>query len=61
MAESLYFYKLVSEYPEDVTKSCKLSITEIDHNFKILKDYDIKSAEFDRENKRLILTRMEMV
>ena len=57
MAESLYFYKLVSEYPEDVTKSCKLSITEIDHNFKILKDYDIKSAEFDRENKRLILTR----
>ena len=57
MAESLYFYKLVSEYPEDVTKSCKLSITEIDHDFKILKDYDIKSADFDRENKRLILTR----
>ena len=49
MAESLYFYKLVSEYPEDVTKNCKLTINEIDSNFKVLKDYDIKTAEFVRD------------
>lgn len=57
MAESLYFYKLVSEYPEDVTKNCKLTINEIDSNFKTLKDYDIKTAEFIREEKTLVLTR----
>ena len=44
----LYYYKLVSEYPEDITKNCKLTINEIDSNFKVLKDYDIKTAEFVR-------------
>ena len=44
----LYYYKLVSEYPEDITKNCKLSINEIDSNFKVLKDTDIKTAEFVR-------------
>ena len=44
----LYYYKLVSEYPEDITKNCKLSINEIDSNFKTLKDFDIKTAEFVR-------------
>lgn len=53
----LYYYKLVSEYAEDVTKNCKLTINEIDHNFKTLKDADIKSAEFVREEKILVLTR----
>ena len=53
----LYYYKLVSEYPEDVTKNCKLTINEIDHNFKALKDYDIKRADFDRDSKTLVLTR----
>ena len=53
----LYYYKLVSEYPEDVTKNCKLTINEIDSNFKTLKDYDIKTAEFARDEKTLILTR----
>ena len=60
----LYYYKLVSEYPEDVTKNCKLTINEIDSNFKTLKDNDIKKAEFvrgeDTANKSdgtLILTR----
>jgi hypothetical protein len=62
MAKGLYYYKLVSEYPEDVTKNCKLTITEIDSDFKTLKDEDIKSAEFiydegDVNNKTLILTR----
>ena len=57
MANGLFFYKLVSEYPEDVTKNCKLSITEIDSNFKTLKDFDIKTAEFTREEKTLVLTR----
>ena len=58
----LYFYKLVSPYPEDVTKNCKLTINEIDSNFLTLKDNDIKTAVFvdDEENpeyKSLILTR----
>lgn len=48
MANGLFYYKLVSEYPEDVTKNCKLTITEIDSNFKTLKDVDIKTAEFVR-------------
>ena len=59
----LYYYKLVSEYPCDVTKSCKLTINEIDSNFKSLKDSDVKSVEFvrgeDIENKSdgtLVLT-----
>ena len=57
MSESLYFYKLVSPYKEDVTKNCKLTINEVDSNFLTLKDFDIKSADFDRESKTLVLTR----
>ena len=57
MANGLYYYKLQSPYPEDVTKNCKLTINEIDSNFLNLKDVDIKSAEFDRESKTLVLTR----
>lgn len=53
----LYFYKLVSNYPCDVTKNCKLTINEIDTNFLHLKDEDIKSAEFDEATNHLILTR----
>ena len=55
--DGLYYYKLVSPYPEDVTKNCKLSINEIDHNFLTLKDFDIKTAEFVRDEKTLVLTR----
>jgi hypothetical protein len=57
MANGLYFYKLVSPYPEDVTKNCKLTITEIDSNFFNLKENDIKTAEFIRNEKTLVLTR----
>jgi predicted methyltransferase len=58
----LYYYKLISNYPCDTTKNCKLTINEIDSNFLSLKDDDIKSAEFvydegDVNNKSLILTR----
>lgn len=53
----LYYYKLVSPYPEDVTKNCKLTINEIDSNFLTLKDNDIKTAEFIRDEKTLVLTR----
>ena len=55
--DGLYYYKLVSEYAEDVTKNCKLTINEIDSNFKTLKDNDIVSAEFVREDKTLVLTK----
>lgn len=54
MAESLFFYKLVSPYtdeqgrPIDQTLNCKLSINQIDSNFLTLKDFDIKTAEFVR-------------
>lgn len=57
MTKGLYYYKLQSPYPEDVTKNCKLTINEIDSNFLALKDYDIKSAEFIRDEKILVLTR----
>ena len=57
MARGLYYYKLVSPYPEDVTKNCKLTINEIDSNFLTLKDYDIKTAEFVRDEKMLVITR----
>ena len=53
----LYFYKLISPYIDDITKNCKLSINEIDSNFLNLKDADIKSAEFVRDEKTLVLTR----
>ena len=42
--EGLYFYKLVSPYSEDVTKDCKLTVNEIDHNFITLKDANIKKC-----------------
>ena len=31
------YYKLVSEYPDDVTKNCKLTVNEIDSNFHTLR------------------------
>ena len=55
MAESLFFYKLISPYtdeqgrPIDQTLNCKLSINQIDSNFLTLKDFDIKTAEFVRD------------
>lgn len=57
MEKGLYFYKLESPYPEDVTKNCKLSINEIDHNFLTLKDMDVKEATFDKDDKTLVITR----
>lgn len=53
----IYYYKLISEYPNDVTKNCKLTVNEIDNNFKVLKDEDIKSAELDKDTSSVILTR----
>ena len=63
MSESLYFYKLVSPYvdehgkPCDVTKNCKLSVSEIDSNFLTLKDYDIKEVKVGEDKKSIILVR----
>lgn len=51
----LYFYKLESPYPEDVTKNCKLTVNEIDSNFLTLKDMDIKSARASEGDNTLIL------
>ena len=55
--KGLYFYKLVSSYPEDITKDCKLTINEIDHNFITLKDADIRAFKHDESNKTLVLVK----
>ena len=57
MPNGLYFYKLVSPYPEDITKNCKLTVNEIDSNFLNLKNEDIKTAELDERSKSVILTK----
>ena len=51
----LYFYKLVSPFPEDVTKDCKLTVNEIDHNFITLKKSDISNFYTDSENGFIVL------
>lgn len=51
----IYYYKLQSPYEGDVTKNCKLNITEIDSNFYNLKSKDIVSANFDETEKTLNL------
>ena len=53
----IYYYKLVSPYPDDVTKNCKLTINEIDSNFFNLKSADIKEATFDGDTLTLHLVR----
>lgn len=56
--KGLYFYKLTSPYQEDVTKDCKLTINEIDHNFVTLKNTDIKDIAFDEETGLLTLSQI---
>lgn len=55
--EGLYFYKLVSPYKEDVTKDCKLTVNEIDHNFLTLKDADITEVYLDEDTNELVVVR----
>ena len=57
MINGLYFYKLISPYPEDVTKNCKLTVNEIDSNFLNLKDMQIERMDFDVDTYILTLTR----
>lgn len=56
--KGLYFYKLSSPYQEDVTKDCKLTINEIDHNFITLKNTDVKDINFDEETGLLTLSQI---
>jgi hypothetical protein len=56
--KGLYFYKLLSPYQDDVTKECKLTINEIDHNFITLKNTDIDSVNFDEETSLLTLNQI---
>ena len=51
----LYFYKLVSPFSEDVTKDCKLTVNEIDHNFMTLKESDVAKVYLDDDNRFLVL------
>ena len=57
MTNKIYYYKLISPFEEDVTKDCKLSITDIDGNFYNLKRMGIKDGYVDSENKTIILER----
>lgn len=57
MSKGITFYKLVSPYPEDITKGCGLVGSEIDRNFFNLKEMDIKSAY--TEDMTLILERID--
>lgn len=57
--KGLYFYKLNSPYQEDITKDCKLTINEIDHNFVTLKNTDIKDITFDEEAGLLTLSQID--
>ena len=56
--KGLYFYKLTSPYQEDVTKDCKLTINEIDHNFVTLKNTDIQDIVYDEETGLLTLSQI---
>lgn len=56
--KGLYFYKLTSPYQEDVTKECKLTVNEIDHNFVTLKNTDIQDIAFDEETGLLTLSQI---
>lgn len=56
--KGLYFYKLTSPYQEDVTKDCKLTINEIDHNFVTLKNTDIQDIVYDEESGLLTLSQI---
>ena len=55
--KGIYYYKLISDYPDDVTKNCKLTVEDIDSNFYNLKSADIKSVRFNDDYSQLILTR----
>lgn len=57
MAESIYFYKLVSPYSEDVTLNCKLTMSQMDDNFLTFKNNDIKSGSYDKESMEISLVR----
>ena len=50
------YYKLVSTYPNDVTKNCGLVGTEIDSNFYFLRGNDIDSVVIDGYD--LVITRV---
>lgn len=45
--KSIKYYKLVSPYPEDITKNCKLTMAEIDENFLAFKDNDISAVTYN--------------
>lgn len=58
----LYYYKLESSYPGDVTKNCKLTINEIDSNFFNLKSADIvdfTGKTTEEGEKQLVLKRTD--
>ena len=53
---TIYFYKLISDYPDDVTLNCRLSVNNIDDNFYHLKSADIKEVSLSDDKSTLILT-----
>lgn len=52
------YFNLVSEYSGDTTKKCGLTTNELDGNFYFLRGQDISSLEFDSEQARFVLRKL---
>lgn len=55
--ESIKYYKLVSQYPEDKTMNCKLTMADIDENFFAFKNNDISAATYDASDMEINIIR----
>jgi hypothetical protein len=55
--KTIYYYKLVSPFIEDITKNCKLTVNDIDSNFFNLKCLEIKDGYIDDNKQELVLER----
>lgn len=55
--ESIKYYKLVSQYPEDKTMNCKLTMADIDNNFFAFKNNDISAATYDASDMEINIIR----
>lgn len=56
--KGVVYYKIESEYSGDITKYCGLSGGEIDGNFLFLRGSDIESGEFNKEEGKLALKKL---
>lgn len=55
---NITYYKLISNFENDITKNCGLTSTEIDENFYFLRGNDIETAFFNPDNNTIVLNRV---